>query len=65
MEFNVKPNPDRIAYDEITEKVKQNDGFCPCKLFKNADTKCMCKEFKEQNTEGFCHCGRFLKVAKN
>ena len=42
--------------------VIQNDGYCPCAVFKNMDTKCMCKEFREQETPGPCHCGRYAKV---
>ena len=45
----------------IRELVVANDGYCPCTVVKNEDTKCMCKEFKEQ-TSGLCHCGRFEKV---
>ena len=52
---------------EINPNVKTlvdaNDGYCPCTVVKNEDTKCMCKEFKEQKTEGKCYCGRFIKVA--
>ena len=40
--------------------VADNNGYCPCTVVKNDDTKCMCKEFKEQKS-GLCHCGRFLK----
>lgn len=51
---------------EINPSIKQlvdaNDGYCPCTLVKNEDTKCMCKEFKEQKHPGVCHCGRFEKV---
>ena len=46
----------------IRELVEENDGYCPCTVVKNEDTKCMCKEFKEQTTSGVCHCGRFEKV---
>ena len=42
--------------------VDHNDGYCPCAILKNEDTKCMCKEFKEQKEPGECHCGRFLKI---
>lgn len=45
----------------IAELVKQNNGYCPCAISKNEDTKCMCKEFREQEA-GDCHCGRFRKV---
>lgn len=43
------------------EAVEANDGYCPCALAKNKDTKCMCKDFREQEI-GRCHCGRFEKV---
>lgn len=45
----------------IKALVDQNDGYCPCAVFKTPDTKCICKEFREQE-EGECHCGRFEKV---
>ena len=47
--------------NEIMQKLKDNDGYCPCRLIKTADTKCMCKEFREQ-TEGVCHCGLYIKI---
>jgi ferredoxin-thioredoxin reductase catalytic subunit len=49
-------------FKQITEKVIENGGYCPCAIIKNEDTKCICKEFREQNSEGECHCGRFVKV---
>lgn len=45
----------------LAELVKQNDGYCPCAIVRNKDTKCMCKEFREAES-GVCHCGRFEKV---
>lgn len=44
--------------------VEENDGYCPCLVMRNEDTKCMCKDFREQNHPGVCHCGRFEKVAE-
>lgn len=43
--------------------VEENDGYCPCLVMRNEDTKCMCKDFREQKHPGVCHCGRFEKVA--
>lgn len=57
-------NPDVTIYEEVTKAVKENNGYCPCELIKNDDTKCLCKIFREQNTDGECHCGRFLKVSE-
>ena len=62
MDLKIIPATDSEFYKVITQKVKDNDGYCPCKIFKNVDTKCMCKEFRDLDTEGTCHCGRFLKV---
>ena len=61
-ELKVKPNPSSEIFLEITNAVKDNDGYCCCEIDKNEDTKCMCKNFKEQTEGGFCHCGRFFKV---
>ena len=58
-------NPDPKKYEEVTESVKKNEGYCPCMVFKNEDTKCMCKEFRDAllaEKEGECRCGRFLAV---
>lgn len=47
---------------DIKRLVDENNGYCPCTIVKNDDTKCICKEFKEQKHLGVCHCGRFEKV---
>lgn len=59
-------NNDRELVNIIKEKLKENDGYCPCKLIHNTDNKCMCKEFKDmikQGIQGECHCG--LYIAQN
>ena len=58
--MKIYPNKDKTKYDEVTQAVKDNDGYCPCKLIKNEDTRCVCKDFKKQE-QGLCHCGRFYK----
>jgi hypothetical protein len=55
-------NPNEEEYKEIVEAVESNEGYCPCALTKDDDTKCMCKEFRESDDTDFCHCGRFYKV---
>ena len=47
---------------DIAMLVAANDGYCPCAIERNEDTKCMCKEFREQESEGLCRCGRYMKV---
>lgn len=46
--------------EEIRQKLKENGGFCPCRIEQNEDTRCMCKEFREQES-GECHCGLYVK----
>ena len=48
----------------IRQKLKENDGYCPCQLEKTPDTKCMCKLFREQTEDGLCHCGLYKKEFK-
>ena len=60
--LKIIPNPDQEFLKEITQKVIENDGYCPCAIDKTEDTKCPCKEFREQKEPGECHCGRFEKV---
>lgn len=58
--MRIKRNPDEEYAKEVTEKLRANDGYCPCKLEKTPDTKCMCKEFLETES-GMCHCGLYIK----
>ena len=54
-------NPDKKLVKDIRKQLKENDGYCPCKLEKTSDTKCLCKDFREQTSEGYCHCGLYYK----
>lgn len=54
-------NTDKTLVDEIKKALKDNNGYCPCKINKSEDTKCMCKEFRELDY-GECHCGLYIKV---
>ena len=56
----IKLNTDGKLVKEIKEKLKLNNGYCPCFIIKSEDTKCMCKEFREQEY-GECHCGLYVK----
>lgn len=60
MKIKLSDNKELVA--EIRQKIKDNDGFCPCRLVKTEDTKCICKEFLEQTEPGECHCGLYHKV---
>ena len=53
----IKLNPDNEIVKMVREALKENDGYCPCKITHIEDNKCMCKEFREQ---GICHCGLYI-----
>lgn len=59
--MKIKQNPDKEFVAEIKQRLKENNGYCPCSLIKSEDTKCMCKEFREAD-EGMCHCGLYIKT---
>lgn len=54
---------DKERAEKIRAKIKENDGYCPCKLEKTEDTKCICKEFLEQGV-GECNCGLYIKESE-
>lgn len=56
----IKVTQDKELENIIRKALKDNDGYCPCRVQKTADTKCMCKEFREQ-VDGECHCGLYYK----
>lgn len=57
----IRISDDKELVAEIRTQLKENDGYCPCVIVKNEDTKCMCKEFREM-IEGTCHCGLYVKT---
>ena len=56
----IKLNPDKEYVEEVRTRLKDNDGYCPCRIDKTPDTKCMCKDFRDMK-EGMCHCGLYIK----
>lgn len=58
--MKVTVTKDKELAQEIREKLRNNDGYCPCAIEKDEDTKCMCKQFREQPV-GYCHCGLYYK----
>ena len=60
----IKQTDDKEFAREVRRKIKENDGYCPCKLEKNDDTRCICKEFVEQEELGACGCGLYIKLEK-
>lgn len=63
--MKVKVVDDKARVEEIRKALEDNDGYCPCRLVKNIDTKCMCRGFREQMAAGLlgeCHCGLYEVV---
>lgn len=60
--MKIKLNDDANRVEKIRRALELNDGYCPCAIERNNDTKCMCKEFREQGN-GMCHCGLYVKEA--
>ena len=61
--MTIKQNPDKEYAQKIRTKLKDNGGYCPCRIDKSEDTKCMCKEFRaqiERGESGECHCGLYI-----
>lgn len=61
-ELKTKTNPNSMVFEEVSNAIKDNGGYCCCAMEKTDDTRCMCRNFQEQEHSGFCHCGRFFKV---
>lgn len=59
--MKIKVNDDKELVRKMQQAIKDNGGYCTCKLIKNEDTKCMCKEFIDGGL-GECHCGLYIKT---
>ena len=60
--MRVNTTPDKEYEKEIRRKIKDNGGYCPCRINKTKETKCMCAEFRSQidrGEPGYCHCGLY------
>ena len=51
-------NPDAEFVKGLRRRIKNNSGFCPCRLEKIPDNKCPCKDFREN---GECCCGLYVR----
>lgn len=61
--MKVSENSDKKLVAEIRQQLRENGGYCPCRVKKTPDTKCMCREFREaikENRIGECHCGLYV-----
>lgn len=58
-------NEDRDLVEKVQEGLRAKNGYCPCVIPMNEDTKCMCRDFREKiadpDFEGYCHCMLYYK----
>ncbi|MBQ6907423.1 MAG: ferredoxin thioredoxin reductase catalytic beta chain [Clostridia bacterium] len=60
--MKISTSSNKTLVSSIRSKLKENGGYCPCRVQQNEDTKCMCKEFREKiekREPGECHCGLY------
>lgn len=60
MKICVSEDEEHVA--EIRAVLKENGGYCPCRLIKTPEIKCPCQEFRAQSEPGICHCGLYYKT---
>ena len=61
--MKIRKTDDVLLKLAIEEKLKENGGYCPCRINKDETTKCMCQEFRDQlkrKESGACHCGLYV-----
>jgi len=63
--LKIKLNENNVVVKEIRQALKNNEGYCPCRILHIPENKCICKEFRDQQTEGLCHCGLYYKIKES
>ena len=60
--MSIRINNDEALAAEAKKQVMENDGYCPCALDREPNTKCMCKDFRDKVKSGYigeCNCGLY------
>ncbi len=61
----VRLNDNAAVVAKLQAAMKQNGGYCPCRLKRIPENVCICKEFRDQIADpdfgGFCHCHLYYK----
>lgn len=54
---------DKTHADKIRKALRENDGYCPCRITKDESSRCVCEDFIKNIKSGeYCHCGLYKKV---
>lgn len=60
--MRIVENKNKEVCEQVRASLVANDGYCPCALKKDEDTKCMCKDFRNKVEQGYigeCNCGLY------
>ena len=61
--MKIQVNEDKEFVNKIRQAIKAKDGYCPCVIGRQPESKCMCKDFIENTAVGeYCHCGLYKKI---
>lgn len=62
---NVRFNENSEVVSKLLNVIKNNGGYCPCRIQRTPENLCICAEFIEQITDpdftGYCHCKLYYK----
>lgn len=61
--MRVKVTDDLWLKREVKQKLRENNGYCPCALVHEPDTHCICKDFRDKIEHGYigpCNCGLYI-----
>jgi hypothetical protein len=65
IKYKIIMNPDKNKYNEITNKIRENNFFCITAKEKLPETRCFCQEFLSLDKENvYCSCNRYFKIAR-
>jgi hypothetical protein len=65
IKYKILMNPDKNKYDEISQKIRENNFFCISTKEKTPNTRCFCSDFLSLDKENiYCTCGRYFKQAR-
>jgi len=63
MQIKIKITDDAEIRDIVRQGLKDNDGYCPCKINHIPENKCMCADFREMIKNDrlgeYCGCGLY------
>lgn len=62
--MKISSNTDIEEANRIRNAIRENGGYCVCKIEKKEENRCICDEFLNQKA-GPCQCGLYIKEFDN